>query len=536
VATCVKHYVGYGAALAGRDYAETDISEPTLRDVYLPPFRAAQQAGAETFMSSFQSLNGVPATANHHILREILKKEWAFDGFVVSDWNSVGELIPHGLAKDKAEAARLALLAGVDMDMEGRCYSTSLVKLVESGAISRAALDDAVRRVLRVKLRIGLAEKPAPDPAAAAKVFLAAPHRELAREAARDSMVLLKNQNRTLPLPATGSIAVIGPLADNGAEQIGPWAAQGKGEEAVTILAGLRERAGSAVRVRYAKGCEIAAPGADGFAEAVAAAMDSDRVVAVLGEAQIMAGEAASRTRITLPGVQQQLLETLVATGKPVTLVLVNGRPLDVSWAAERVPAIVEAWFPGTMGGPALADLLFGDSNFSGKLPVTFPRTLGQAPIFHAVRPTGRPASEERWTSRYVDDKVEPLYPFGHGLSYTRFEYADLAVSPAVVPVSGTASVSVKVKNAGGRDGLEVVQLYVRDPIASRSRPLRELKGFQKVALKAGEERTVTFALRVQDLGFHDDAGRYLVEPGEFEVFVGTSAAADLKARFEARR
>jgi beta-glucosidase len=536
LAACVKHYVGYGAALAGRDYSETEIPEATLWDLYLPPFHAALEAGAETFMSAFNALNGVPASANRHTLTEILKQKWGFSGFVVSDWNSIGELIPHGVAKDKRGATQVALLAGVDMDMEGRCYSSSLARLVQDGTVSKAALDDAVRRVLRIKLKLALMDKPAPDPAASAKVLLSEEHRKAARQIAADSVVLLKNQGSVLPLsPSSGSIVVIGPLADDGANEIGPWAAQGKGEDAVTILTALRERMGSAGAVRYAKGCEISDPSVSGFAEAVAAARDADRIVAVMGESQVMSGEAASRARLDLPGVQQQLLETLAATGRPMVLVLLNGRPLDLSWAAEHVGAIVEAWFPGTMGGPALADVLFGDVNPSGKLPVTFPRSLGQVPIFYSRRPTGRPASEDRWTSRYIDERVDPLFAFGHGLSYTRFEYSDLTATPAAVPASGSVSVSVKVKNAGTREGREVVQLYVHDLVASRSRPLRELKGFQKVRLAAGEEKPVTFTLRASELGFHDDAGRYIVEPGEFELYVGGSSTADLKARFEVK-
>jgi len=535
VAACVKHYVGYGAALAGRDYAETDISEATLHDVYLAPFRAALEAGAETFMSAFNALNGVPATANRHTIREILKGDWAFDGFVVSDWNSIGELIAHGVAKDKAAAARLALLAGVDMDMEGRCYSSSLARLVQDGAVSKPMLEEAVRRVLRIKLRRGLLDQPAPDPAAAARVLLADEHKKLAREVAQESIVLLKNATNVLPIsPAVRTIAVVGPLADDGPNQIGPWSGQGKGEEAVTVLAGLRERAGSSITIRYAKGCDIAGTSAAGFAAAVAAARDADLVIVVVGEAATMSGEAGSRTRLDLPGAQPSLLATMVATGKPVVLVLLSGRPLDLSWAAVNVPAIVEAWFPGTMGGPALADLLFGDVNPSAKLTVTFPRHLGQVPIFYDARPTGRPTGEDRWTSKYVDERADPLFPFGHGLSYTRFTYAGLTVTPTT-RVSGSVRVAVTVKNAGSREGKEIVQLYVRDLVASRSRPLRELKGFQKLALAAGEEKTASFTLEAKELGFHDDAGRYLVEPGEFQVFVGGSSTADLSARFEVK-
>lgn len=537
LAACAKHYVGYGAALAGRDYSDTDISESTLRDIYLPPFHAAVKAGAETLMSAFNDLNGVPTSANRHTLTDILRKEWGFDGFVVSDWNSVGELIKHGIAKDVAGAARAAILAGVDMDMEGRCYSSSLAKLVQDGMVPIGVVDEAVRRVLRIKLRLGLLDKdtPDPDPAAAARLLLSEEHKQAAHEAARESIVLLKNDSGLLPIPpSVRSIAVVGPLADDGTNQLGPWSGRGRGGEAVTILAGIQARAGAEVKVTYVKGCDISGPSAAGFAAAVAAARDADRVIAVLGEARAMSGEAASRTRIDLPGVQQQLLETLVATGKRLTLVLVNGRPLDLSWSAEHVPAILEAWFPGTMGGPAVADVLFGDVNPSGKLPVTFPRALGQVPIFYNVRPGGRPSSpDDHFTSKYLDERVDPLFPFGHGLSYTRFEYGGLSVTPASIPASGGLEVKVKVKNAGERAGKEVVQLYVRGAVASRSRPLRELKGFRKVALGPGEEREVVFPLRAQDLGFHDDAGRYLVEPGEFQVFVGGSSLADLKAGFE---
>jgi beta-glucosidase len=536
VATCAKHYVGYGAALAGRDYAEADLSEATLRDVYLPPFRAAVRAGTDTLMSAFESLNGMPASANRHTLTEILRGEWGFDGFVVSDWNSVGELVSHGVARDKAEAAKKALLAGVDMDMEGQAYSSSLAALVKDGAVPVRAVDEAVRRVLRVKIRRGLFEKPDPTSENAEKILLAPEHRQAAREVAADSMVLLKNDGPLLPISSgVRSLAVVGPLADDGADQIGPWSGTGRGEESTTILAGIRARAGSSVKVTYAKGCDVDGTSASGFAEAVAAAREADAVIAVLGEAQGMSGEAASRSRIDLPGVQQPLLETLVALGKPVALVLVNGRPLALPWAAERVPAILEAWFPGTEGGPAVADVLFGDVNPSAKLPVTVPRGLGQVPIFYAERPTGRPPSAERWTSRYLDERVDPLFPFGFGLSYTRFEYAGLEVSPGATGPAGKIEVRVRVKNAGSRPGKEVVQVYVRKPVAGRSRPLRELKAFRKVALGAGEEKAVSFTLEAPDLGWHGDDGRYAVEPGTFQVFVGDSSRADLKGEFEVR-
>jgi beta-glucosidase len=533
LAACAKHYVGYGAALGGRDYNDTDISESTLRDVYLPPFLAAKEAGAETFMSAFNDLNGIPASANRHTLRDILKKEWGFEGFVVSDWNSIGELISHGVAKDKAEATKAGIVAGVDMDMEGRCYSETLAGLVKAGQVPVALLDDAVRRVLRVKVSLGLFERKDPDPVAAAAALLTDANKRAAREAARDAIVLLKNEHDLLPLgPGVRSIAVVGPLADSGADQLGFWAGDGKGADAITVLAGIRERAGSAAKVSYAKGCEITAEGSDGFAEAVRLAREADVVVAVLGESQEWSGEAASRAHIGLPGVQQQLLEALVAAGKPVALVLVHARPLALPWAGAHVPAMLTAWFPGTMGGPALADILFGDVSPSGKLPVTFPRALGQVPIFYGARPGGRPANPTRFSSKYVDEAVDPLFPFGHGLSYTRFEYSGLEIAPAKVGKDGSVEVSVTVKNAGARAGKEVAQLYVRDPVASRSRPLRELKGFSKLALGPGEQKKVTFTVKAGDLGFHDDAGAYAVEAGEFQVFVGGSSLADLRGAF----
>ncbi len=534
LAACAKHYVAYGAAEGGRDYNSVDLSESTLRDVYLPPFKAALDAGAETFMSAFNTIDGVPATANRHTLTEILKGEWAFKGFVVSDWNSVGELVPHGVAADLAEAAKKAIVAGVDMDMEGKAYSAHLAKLVKDGVVPAKTLDDAVRRVLRVKIGLGLFERPAPDPKAVAAVTLTPAHRQAAREVARESIVLLKNDGNLLPpSPASQSVAVVGPLADSGEDQIGFWSAQGKGSEATTILAAIKARAGSGVKVTYAKGCDVKGTDKSGFAEAVAAAQGADGTLVVLGETQDMSGEAASRASLDLPGVQLQLLDAVVATGKPVAVVILSGRPLVLGPVAAKVPILLQAFFPGTEGGPALADILFGDVNPSGRLPVSLPRSVGQMPLYYSQRSTGRPASPEKWSSKYLDERNDALYPFGFGLSYTTFAYSGLEVSAPSMPISGSLEVRVKVKNSGGREGKEVVQLYVRDLVASRSRPLRELKGFRKVALAAGEEKTVAFSLKAQDLGFHDDAGKFLVEPGAFQVFVGGSSNADLKGGFE---
>lgn len=534
LAACAKHYVAYGAAEGGRDYNSVDLSEATLRDVYLPPFKAALDAGAETFMSAFNTIGGVPATANRHTLTEILKGEWAFQGFVVSDWNSVGELVPHGVAADLAEAAKKAILAGVDMDMEGKAYSAHLAKLVKDGVVPAKVLDDAVRRVLRVKIGLGLFERPAPDPKAVAAVTLTPAHRQAAREVARESIVLLKNDGNLLPPPPTSqSLAVVGPLADSGEDQIGFWSAQGKGSEATTILAAIKARAGSEVRVTYAKGCDVKGTDKSGFAEAVAAAQAAEGTLVVLGETQDMSGEAASRASLDLPGVQLQLLDAVVATGKPVAVVIMSGRPLALGPVAAKVPILLQAFFPGTEGGPALADILFGDVNPSGRLPVSLPRSVGQMPLYYSQRSTGRPASPEKWSSKYLDERNDALYPFGFGLSYTTFAYSGLEVSAPSMPMSGSLEVRVKVKNSGGREGKEVVQLYVRDLVASRSRPLRELKGFRKIALAAGEEKTVAFTLKAQDLGFHDDAGKLVVEPGAFQVFVGGSSTADQKGAFE---
>jgi beta-glucosidase len=539
LAACVKHFVGYGAAEAGRDYNGADIPESTLREIYLPPFRAAVRAGADTLMSAFLSLNGVPATANRHTLTEVLRREWGFRGFVVSDWASVRELIAHGVAADEAEAARLALEAGVDMDMEGRVYERALPDLVGRGVVPLSRIDQAVRGILRVKFERGLFEKDAggtPAPLPEAKTpLLTSESRNAARRAARESMVLLRNDGGVLPLVAgLKRIAIVGPLADAAGDQIGEWAATGRAEDATTIVQGVRQRARPGTDVVVARGCDISGSSTDGFADALERARSSDVVIAVLGESARMTGEAASRATLGLPGVQQGLLEALVGTGKPVVLVLLNGRPLAIPWAAEHVPAILEAWLPGTEGGPAVADILFGDANPSGKLPVTFPRSVGQVPIYYNHRPTGRPASErDRYSSKYLDEGVEPLYPFGFGLSYTRFAYRDLTITRNRIPANGSLDVTVRVRNAGNVPGREVVQLYVRDLVASRSRPVRELKGFRKILLEPGQEEVVRFTVPASELGFYTESGKYVVEPGAFKVLVGGSSLADLEATFE---
>ena len=535
LATAVKHFAGYGAATGGRDYDATDIPPAELRDVFLPPYRAAIDAGSETVMSAFNALNGVPATANHALLTGILREEWGFAGFVVSDWAAIHELIAHGIARDGAEAARKAFLAGVDMDMVGGLYSAHLADEVRAGRVPEAAVDEAVRRVLRVKLRLGLFERAPIDPTRVDAVFPTSGSREAARAVAREAVVLLQNRGSILPLsPATRRIAVVGALAASAKDQLGPHAARGHAEDTVTILDGLRARAGRAgVEVAYAEGCDPRCTSGEGFAAAAGAAREADAVIAVLGEPEAMSGEAASRAHLGLPGRQSELLEALAATGKPVILVLVAGRPLDISRELEKVPSALMAWYLGNEGGPALAEILFGDINPSGKLPVPWPRSVGQIPIHYNRLPTGRPTSAlNRFTLGYMDESIEPLFPFGFGLSYTSFRFSDLVV-PARVSASDTIDVRVAVTNTGERAGEEVVQLYVRDVVASRSRPLRELKAFEKLALAPGQSRIVTLKVPARELGFHLDDGTYVVEPGRFDLWVGADSRADLTASFE---
>jgi len=526
----VKHFAGYGAAEAGREYNETEISERTMREIYLPPFKAAVDAGVASVMSAFNSIAGVPASGNAWLTDTVLRQEWHFPGFVVSDWTSVIELMQHGVAGPQAEAGRRALTAGVDMDMQSGIYVDSLAALVRANRIPLAVVDSAVMRILRAKLRLGLFR----DPYRARTAPSAAETRALARRAARESIVLLKNDRALLPLdPKTATIAVIGPLADNKPEPLGPWHTLGQAEEVVTVLQGIRARA-SAAQVVYAPGAGIEDTATAGFAAAVAAAKRANVAVLVLGERGDMSGEAASRASLGLPGVQQQLLEAVAATGTPVVLVLMNGRPLVLEWASDHVPAIVETWFLGVEAGNATADVLFGDVNPSGRLPVTFPRVLGQVPIYYNHRNTGRPPDpNNKFTSKYLDVPVTPRYPFGLGLSYTTFAYSDLKVSPARARVSDTVTATVTLANTGKREGTEVVQLYVRDEVASVSPRVRELKAFQRVTLKPGEARAVSLRVAVRDLWFIGLDLKPVVEPGTFRVYVGSNSAEGVEAGFE---
>src|SRR5947209_3790876 len=526
IAACAKHFVAYGAAEGGRDYNTVELSERTLRQVYLPPFQAAVDAGAASLMSAFNSLNGLPASANPFTLKKILKEEWGFQGLVDSDWTAVAELVNHGVARDGAIAARKAFLAGVDMDMASSLYHDHLAKLARSGEIPQAAVDDAVRRVLRVKFALGLFEHPYADEKRENTATLRPDSIALAREAAERSFVLLKNSAGAagvplLPLsPDTKTIALIGPLADDAGDMLGSWAGQGRPEDVVTLYAALSQRIGT-TRIRYAKGSAIIEGSDEQIAEAVQQAQQSDLVILALGEnAPEMTGEAASRAHLGLPGRQQLLLEAIAATGKPVVLILFSGRPLTLPWTFEHVPTVLAAWFPGMQAGPALVGTLFGESTPSGRLVVSWPRSVGQEPLYYNALSTGRPAGDTdlsrpppggtaKYVSRYIDEQNSPQFPFGFGLSYTSFRYGQPQISVKEVSAralnqelrlskrqaGGRVSVSAEVTNTGVREGEETVQLYVRLQGTSVAQPVRALKGFQRIRLAPGETRKVTFNL-----------------------------------------
>jgi beta-glucosidase len=539
VVACAKHWVAYGAAEAGRDYNTVDMSETVLREVYFPPFKAAVDAGVGTFMSAFNDLNGVPASANPFTLTRVLRDEWKFDGFVVSDYESVKELLNHRVAADEAEAVRMALTAGVEMEMVSRLYNKHVANLIKEGKLPQATIDEAVRRILRIKFRLGLFEKPYADEGRERTLLLNSGNLAAAREVAGRSMVLLKNERDTLPISkGTRSIAVIGPLADSQLDMIGSWSGDGRKEDAVTLLAGLRAKVaqfgGATTKITYAKGCDIGGDSTEGFAEAVRAARESDVVIVAVGESAEMSGEAASRSSLDLPGRQLDLVKAIHATGKPTIVVLMNGRPLTINWIAENAPAVLETWFAGTQGGAAIADVLFGDVNPGGKLPVTFPRAVGQLPLYYNHKNTGRPPdANNKYTSKYLDVAWTPLFPFGHGLSYTQFRLTNLQLSAQMISLDGRLTLSVEVENTGRRTGDEVVQLYITDVASSVTRPVKELKGFERVTLRAGEKRRVQFTLTPQHLGFYNREMRFVVEPGAFKVMVGTSSEGGLEAGFE---
>jgi len=571
VMACAKHWVAYGAAEAGRDYNTVDLSERTLREVYFPPFQAALQAGAGSVMSAFNDLSGVATSGNPWTLTGVLREEWKFDGVVVSDYESVRELIPHRQAADEVEAAQMGLGSGVDIEMVSRLYNRHLPRLIAEGKVPLAVVDEAVRRVLRVKIRLGLFERPYVDETLEVETLLAPPHREAARRLAARTMVLLKNEGRVLPLdPRARTLAVVGPLADDPKAVLGSWTGDGRALDAVSLLEGLRARLGQGTRILHVKGVDLNVPGAtgnlharpvdaslaggtnvagaegvdparlattpvpaDGLQQAIQAARQAEVVVVVVGETAEMSGEAASRTSLDLPGRQMELVRAIHETGKPYVVVLMNGRPLSIPWIAENSPAILETWFAGTEAGHAIADVLFGDVNPGGKLPVTFPRTVGQCPLYYDQKSTGRPATAEKYTSKYLDAAVTPQFPFGHGLSYTRFELSDLTLGARSMAPDQSQTVSVTVRNAGDRTGDEVVQVYVQDVASSVTRPVKQLRGFQRITLKPGERKHLSFTLGPRDLGFLDRNLDFVVEPGRFRVWAATSSEGGLEADFQ---
>ncbi|MFA6126729.1 MAG: beta-glucosidase BglX [Bacteroidales bacterium] len=536
IIACAKHYAGYGNAQAGRDYFTTDISENSLREVYLPPFKAAAEAGVATFMSAFNDLNGIPATGNKYLIHDILKTEWAFKGMVVSDWGSISEMIPHGIVSNKYEAGDLAFNAGVDMDMEGSVYLTEMPDLLKNGKITELQIDESVRRVLRLKFMLGLFDDPYrySNTERESKTLLNPEFLAEARNSARKSFVLLKNENQVLPLnPSVKSVALIGPASDAATDMIGNWSGRGEGKQVITLKKELENRLGEG-KVFYSPGAGFNDGDKSGFAAALAAARRAEVIIAACGESGMMSGESMSRADISIPGVQEELILELARLGKPMVLVLFNGRPLILTKVSAAVPAILEAWFPGTMTGPALCDVLFGEFNPSGKLPVTFPYALGQVPIFYNPKNSGRPGSQDKkFTSRYLDVPNDPLYPFGFGLSYTQFAYNNLTLSESAITREKPLVVRVDVKNTGQVAGTETVQLYIRDLVGSVTRPVKELKGFKKVALKAGEIQTVTFSVTEEDLSFYNREGKWGTEPGKFKVFVGTNSQNTIEAGFE---
>lgn len=560
VVACAKHFVGYGAVEGGRDYNTAEIPDQLLREVYLPPFHAAVNAGVGTLMSAFQDLNGIPASEDHYTLTDILRGEWRFQGFVVSDYDSIHELIAHGTAADDSQAAFQALSAGVDMDMVDGDYLRGVPALVKAGKLPESVVDEAVRRVLRVKFKAGLFEHPYGDPNREKNEILTPENREVARRLAMESMVLLQNKNDLLPLNRKQTIAVIGPLANDKSSQLGPWAGNGQAIDAVTPLEAFRQKLGDD-HVLYAKGVDIppfesalgagvappAPPSAMGvknvendnkpasIPDAVDAASKADVVVLFVGELAGMTGEASSRSTLNLPGDQMKLIDAVVATNKPVVLVLESGRPLDIRWAPDKVSSIVQAWYLGVEAGNAIAHTLLGDASPSGRLPLSWPRSVGEIPVYYNHNSTGRPTSPDRWHTGYLDQSSTPLYPFGYGLTYTSFKYSGLKVeSPSIAP-DGELRVSAEIENTGKREGTEVVQLYVRDRVAPTSRPVRELKGFERVTLAAGEHKQVEFTVKANDLGSYDPQMHWIVPSGAYDVWVAPDAASGIQGTFEVK-
>jgi beta-glucosidase len=540
IAACPKHFVAYGAAEAGRDYNTVDISERTLRDVHLPPFKAAFDAGAGSVMSSFNEIGGVPVSANSFVLDMVLRQEWEWPGVVLSDFAAIGELVPHGVAADLKEAARLAILEGVDIDMMSGAYQQHLAELVTEGSVPQAVVDQSVRRMLRLKFGLGLFEQPYVDESLAAQVTLREESRALALQVAQQSMVLLKNENGLLPLaPGNQRLALIGPLAAARRDMLGTWTVFGKAADADTLLEGVQSYLEEDPALSYVPGCTLTGDEPIDELAMTAALKAADVVILALGEGHNLSGEARSRTALGLPGQQQALFDMAARAARPLVLVLMGGRPLVVPELVERADAVLMAWHGGIRAGQAIADLLFGAANPSGKLTASWPRSEGQIPVYYAHKSTGRPMAgegttqfEEAFKSGYIDSPNEPLFPFGYGLSYTTFDYRDLEVETPVIAATGTLVVRATLENTGPRAGTEVVQLYVRDLVGSVTRPVKELKGFQRLTLKPGEAQSVRFDLPVSALGFTGLDMVHRVEPGEFQVWIGPNAADGLGGHF----
>lgn len=531
VMACVKHFAAYGAAIGGRDYNSVDMSLRTLWEFYLPPFKAAADAGAATFMNSFNDLNGTPASASKYLQRDILKGKWGFKGFVVSDWGSIREMVAHGYAKDSYEAADQAIHAGNDMDMEGRAYNNSLAKLVKDGKVSIATVDEAVRRVLRKKYELGLFDDPYKFSNAEREKQTLNKQEfiDAERNVACKSIVLMKNQGDVLPLAKGKSVALIGPLVKADQDMKGFWSVDWEGmDHSVTLFEGMQA---AGANVSYAKGCDVSDTSRAGFAEAVRAAKNADVVVMAVGETAAMSGEAKSRAEITLPGVQEELIKAIQATGKPVVVLIMAGRPLVFNWTADHVPAIVYTWWLGNQAGNAITDVLYGKYNPSGKLPMTFPQSIGQIPVYYNYLNTGRPSKDDaysKYTSGYLDITKRPKYAFGHGLSYTKFEYSDLKLSKDDIHKADQVTVSFTIKNTGKYAGEEVAQLYLQDVVSQPVRPVKELKGFKKLMLQPGEGKTVSFVIDKDKLSFYNDDLQWITQPGKFNLFIG-SASDDIR-------
>ena len=541
ILACAKHFAGYAAAEAGRDYNTVDMSERVLRETYLPPFKALVQSGVKTFMTSFNEIAGVPSTANNFLLRDILKNEWKFDGFVVSDYTGVNELIAHGFAKDEQEAAQLSINAGLDMDMVGATYMNTLKKSYDEGKVSIEVINDACKRVLDAKFDLGLFEYPYrySDEKREKETIYKPEFLEAALAIANKSLVILKNNNSILPLNKNQKIAFVGPLVSDDKNIIGSWAALGdRSGYATSVKEGVLKLLGTTSNCTFDEGVDIQSTNRSLMQKAIDNAKNADVIVAVMGESENMSGEAGSKTNIDLPGLQKEFLAELKKTGKPIVLVLLNGRPLTLSWENENMDAILEAWWPGTRGGDAIAQTLFGNNNPSGKLPITFPRNVGQIPIYYNHKNTGRPYlgvsdPEQKYKSRYTDSDISPLFPFGFGLSYTTFTYSDLKLSADKINRNETLKIEVEITNTGDFDGSEVAQLYIKDLVGSVTRPVKELKGFEKIFLKKGEKKVVSFQISADDLKFFDKNMNFNSEAGTFEVFIGGNSDTQNKKTFE---